>query len=106
MAFTTDSHPVKGRTNDVWGTRNVGIYRLTPDSAFAAAGESFDPKALGFQGKVQAVLIFPRYVAASAGANFQYDYANKLILAFCGSTVTGGSVDLSTVLLDVIVIGE
>jgi hypothetical protein len=106
MALTVSRGTDPVRSADVWGQKRVQSFVITPDSAFAAAGETFDPVAQGFPGPVRQVIITPRYVAAAAGANFQYDYANKLILAFCGSTVTGGSVDLSTVLLDVLVIGK
>jgi len=98
----------KGRSNDVWGTRQIGLYRVTLDSSYADNGEDFDPGAYGFQGNVQAVFISPRWTQAASDAadTFHYDHTNKRIVAYNGGTEVTAAVDLSGVVLDIIVVGE
>lgn len=110
MAMTVSSMSASGvtthgRSTDVWGRRNIGLYRLTPeDTAFASGGESFDPVAYGFKGPVAAVFLSIRAVAASAGMKAQYDHVNKKVQIFDYDSES--TTDLSTVLIDAIVIGE
>ena len=105
------SNETTGRNHDVWGAREVGLYRVTLTSSAPAGGFTFDPKTYGFQGVVAAVRISRHILVANAATMrylFFYDFVNKKIVpaditdAF--DDATGD--DLSTVILDVIVIGE
>lgn len=96
---------IDGRARDIWGTRTVGLFQVTMDSSYTSGGEAFDPRSYGFDKPVAGVFLSPRYVAAAVGATFQYDHANKKILSFCGADESG-AVNLSTVVLDVIVVSE
>lgn len=97
-----------GRNEDIWGTRRVGLYRFTPSTSYATGGEAFDPIAFGFQGPVATVFLTVRSVAGAITRRFEYDFAAKKIKAIVTSTgaEVAAAQDLSTVLIDVLVIGE
>lgn len=102
-----------GRSDDIWGRRRVGMYRVTLDTSYETGGYTFDPKAYGFQGVVQVVHCNLRYGATLNGVPV-YDYANKkIVLLTTGTGATGttmaqpaSGVDASSVSIDVTVIGD
>lgn len=97
-----------GRNENVWGSRRVGLYRFTPSTSYPTGGEPFDPRSFGFQGPVGAVFLSVRSVAAAVTRRFEYDHAAKTIKAIVTSTgaEVAAAQDLSTVLIDVWVVGE
>lgn len=97
-----------GRNEDVWGTRRVGVYRVTFDSSYLTGGEPFDPRAVGFQAPVASVFVTKRHVAASIDWIVQYDFANKTLFVTVGSTgaQVASTTDLSTLVVDVIVVSD
>lgn len=103
----------KGRSNDVWGTRQIGLFRVTFDSSYPTGGEAFDLKAYGFQGPAQAVFVAQRD-PNNAQYVVQYDHdAEKLVAFWVDTTVDGAALaevanttNLSTLVVDVLVIGE
>lgn len=97
-----------GRKEDIWGTRRIGLYRVTLDASYVTGGEPWNPNTEGFQGPVAAVIISTRKVAVTVDTKFDYDFVNKKIF---GTVLSSGveianAVDLSTVVLDIIVLGE
>lgn len=97
-----------GRNEDSWGARRVGLYRVTLDNSYLAGGVAFDPRLFGFDKPVAAVFSDVRKVAATVGKSFMYDYVNKKVVATVDSTgvEVANAVDLSTVVIDVIVVSE
>ena len=97
-----------GRAEGVWGRRRTGLYRFTPSTSYPTGGESFNPVSFGFQGPVAAVWLTVRSVAASVTRRFEYDHSAKTIKAVVTSTgaEVAAAQDLSTILIDVLVIGE
>lgn len=94
-----------GRNEDVWGARRIGLYRVTLDSSYTSGGEAFDPRSYGFDRPVAAVFITPQKVTATIDYVFTYDYVNKKIFATDAGAESGAD-DLSTVVLDILVISE
>lgn len=107
-AISGSTAQTEGRSEDVWGRRRVGLYRVTMDSSYVTGGEPFDPIAFGFQGPVAAVFISTRKVAVSVDTKFDYDFVNETIFGTVLSTGVqiANATDLSTVVLDVVVVGE
>lgn len=106
MAVSTSTGKHKGRNVFVAGNRTFGLYRVTLDSSYdTGGGEAWDPRALGFPQEVAAVFITPRKVAAAVDYVFTYDYANKKIFATDAGAESGAD-NLSTVVLDILVISE
>jgi hypothetical protein len=111
MALTVSTGTTKGRSNDVWGTREVTLLRVTLDDDYTTDGWAFDPKAFGHQGVVDRVIIEPRFSAGATGpldTVFVYDHVEGTIFAYVGSTGAelAASADKSTTVLDVIVLSE
>lgn len=105
------SAPV-GRSSDIWGRRPIGLYRINLTSSAPAGGFTFDPATFGFQGPIGAVFISRHSLVANFPAmnrySFEYDFVNKKIVpkdaTDAGDDAAGD--DLSTITLDVIVVGE
>lgn len=97
-----------GRNEDVWGARRVGLYRFTPSTSYPTGGEPFDPRAFGFDKPVASVFLTVRSVAAAVTRRFEYDFAAKTIKAVVTSTgaEVAAAQDLSTVVIDVLVVSE
>jgi hypothetical protein len=100
-----------GRNHDVWGAREVGLYRVTLTNSAPAGGFTFDPKTYGFQGVVAAVFVTKHILVGSNATmryQFFYDFVNKKIVPAdttdAYDDATGD--DLSLVILDVLVVGE
>jgi hypothetical protein len=100
-----------GRNEDVWGNRRIALYRVTLSSSAPAGGFTFDPKTYGFQG-IPAAVFFTRHIlvanVANARYDFFYDFVNKKIVPLdaTDSYDDAAADDLSTVILDVLVVGE
>lgn len=99
------------RADEVWGRRYVGLYTVALDNSYVTGGYAFDPKAQGFIGAVDKVLIFPRFAAGATGTltrQFQYDRVNKKIVVIITSTgaENANAGDLSAIVLDVVVIDD
>lgn len=107
-AVSGSAAQTQGRTEDVFGRRRVGLYRFTPSTSYPTGGEPFNPVQFGFQGPVASVFLTVRSVAASVTRRFEYDFAAKTIKAVVTSTgaEVAAAQDLSTVVIDVLVIGE
>jgi hypothetical protein len=107
VAVVTKSYP-----DEVFGRRSAGLYTVTLDTSYPSpGGYAFDPKAFGFVGVVQHVLISPRFAAGATGTltrQFQYDQVNKKIVAIVTSTgvEVANAVDVSGCVLDITVIGD
>lgn len=104
----TGAAETSGRNHEVWGSREVGLYRVALTSSAPAGGFTFDPKTYGFQGEVASVHIQRRILVAnvaSARYGFIYDYVNKKILPLdaTDSYDDASGDDLSTITLDVFV---
>lgn len=96
-----------GRNEFVLGERRSALYRVTLSNSYPAGGESFDPNAFGFAWPVATLFLDVRKVAATLGRHFEYDFVNKKIFVYVTSTgVEAGAVDLSTVIIDCLVVGE
>lgn len=101
-----------GRTREVWGAREVGLYRVQLTASAPAGGFSFDPQAYGFQGVVASVTIVKHLLLANVATfgplSFTYDYVNKKIVPVDAASsyddATGD--DLHLVALDVTVTSE
>lgn len=97
-----------GRAEDIWGSRRVGMYQVTMDSSYLTGGELFDPRAFGFDKPVAAVFLSVHSVAAAVTRRFEYDFVNKTIkgvVTSTGAEIASGQ-DLSTIVIDALVIGE
>jgi hypothetical protein len=97
-----------GRNHDVWGAREVGLYRVTGTNGYVTGGFTFDPKTYGFQGVPAAVFISARNDGTNFLWRWEYNPTTKKIF---GIVVTTGAqiasaVDVSTAILDIIVVGE
>ncbi len=111
VAAVSGVNVLSGRNEDIWGNRRVGLYRVTLGTSAPTTGYSFDPRAFGFQGPVAAVFISPHIVTANAALMrylFFYDAASKKIVPadITDTFDAAGADDLSSVVLDVLVIGE
>lgn len=111
MAITVSTGTTKGRSNEVWGSRRVSLFRVTLDTSNPAAGYAFDPKAFGHQGAVSKVEIHPRWVTGATGTTtrqFQYDHTNKKIMVIITSTglLEGAGNDVSACVLDITVTSD
>lgn len=100
-----------GRNEDIFGTRRVGLYRLTLQASSPDGGYAFDPRAFGFQGVVATVFIQPRMARANIAQTrytFFYDYTDKAIIPrdATDSFDDAQGDDLSLIVLDVLVVGE
>lgn len=97
-----------GRSEDVWGARRVGLYRITFDSSYVTNGEPWDPRASGFDKPVASVQPSVRYASASKDWNVQYDHVNAKLVAIVTSTgaEVANATDLSTLVIDVTVLSE
>jgi hypothetical protein len=100
-----------GRNHDVWGAREVGLYRVALTSSAPAGGFTFDPKTYGFQNVVASVVVTQHILVANAAKMrylFFYDYVNKKIVPadITDSFDDAAGDDLSLITLDVIVLGE
>lgn len=108
MALTIETPDTGGRSEDVIGRRRAAFYTVTFDNDYLEGGEAFDPAALGFQGVVHQVHVSTRPNAL--GAQASYDRTNKtLVLYGKVDSANYGEVchcDASTVVADVLVIGE
>jgi len=98
----------QGRSEDVFGRRRVGLYRCTLSSSYTTGGEAFNPTSFGFQGPVASVFLTVRSVAASVTRRFEYDFTAKTIIGFVTSTGAeiAAAQNLSTIVVDVLVVGE
>ena len=105
-----------GRFRDVWGAHEVLLAKVTLTSSYVAGGYSWDPKTFGFEGVPGAVFItghqtVANFQSATTGLglrySFSYDYVNKKIAAFdrTDSDDPAGD-DLSTIILDILVVAE
>ena len=98
---------------DYWNRHKANIVQVTLDNSYPTGGYAFEPKATqGGVSDVVAVFISVRAGVAADGRVYQYDPTNKKIKAFeDGATVAGAldevvaATDLSTVVLNVLVIG-
>ena len=84
---------------------------MTFSSSAPAGGFTFDPKKYGFQGIVAAVFVTPHIPVANVANQryrFIYDYVNKKIVPTdaTDSYDDASGDDLSSVTVDVLVIGE
>ena len=100
-----------GRSHDIFGSHEVGLYKVTLTSSAPAGGFSFDPKAYGFQGIVGAVFITKHILVGSSATmryQFFYDFVNKKIVPAdaTDSYDDANGDDLSLVILDVLVVSE
>jgi hypothetical protein len=96
-----------GRDEFTVGGRRAGLYRITLGNPYATGGgDPFDPRQFGFQGPVGTVLLAVRSNGASTlGRYFQYDTANKKIVAIAAAAgIEAGAVNLSGVVIDVLVL--
>lgn len=105
------SNETNGRNHDVWGTREVGLYRVTLTASAPVGGFTFDPKTFGFQGVVAGVRIVHHITVANAAKMrylFFYDYVNKKIVPadITDAFDDANGDDLSAVILDIYVLGE
>lgn len=105
------SNQTTGRNHDIWGAREVGLYRVALTSSAPVGGFTFDPKTFGFQGVVAAVYCSPHILVANAARMrylFFYDFVNKKIVPadITDTFDDANGDDLSTITLDVIVVGE
>lgn len=99
----------KGRSDDAWGDRRIGLYRVTLQNPYATGGgDPFDPRNFGFQGPLAMVRLSVRYVAGGGmgGRHFIYDFVNKKIFVTNSAGGEVGAIDLSGVKIDVLAIGE
>ena len=114
--YANGSTVTTGRNGDRWGGHEVGLYKVTLTSSYNATGYTWDPKTFGFQGVVGAVFITPHQTVANFQSattgfglrySFAFDYVNKRIVAFdrTDSDDPSGD-DLSTIVLDILVISE
>jgi hypothetical protein len=113
MAITVATPSMKGRVTDLLGRHRAGYFTVTLDTSYPSpGGYAFDPKTVGFVGVVDRVIIQPRYAGTGATATltrrFEYDYANKKIVAIVTSTgvEVANAVDVSGCVLDITVIGD
>lgn len=100
-----------GRFRDVWGAHEVLLAKVTLTSAAPAGGFSWDPKTFGFEGVPAIVHFTPHILVANAARMrylFFYDFVNKKIVPadITDSFDDANGDDLSTVILDVVVISE
>jgi hypothetical protein len=106
------SNETTGRNHDIWGTREVGLYRVTLTNSAPAGGFTFDPKTFGFQGIVAAVFISSHLLVANFASlsrySFKYDFVGKKIVPVDATDANDDATgdDLSSIILDVLVIGE
>lgn len=106
IAVTTQN-----RADEVWGRRRVGLYAVSLGASYVTGGLAFDPKAFGYVGTVDKVILSPRFVTGATGTTtrqFQYDQANKKIVVIVTSTgaENANAGDLTLCVLDVVVIGD
>lgn len=112
MALTVTTSSAIGRSDDVWGRRRIGEFKVALDTSYPTGGYAWDPKASGFVGTVERVIIQARYNGTGATATqtrrFEYDYANKKIVALVTSTgvEVANAADVSGCVLDIVVIGD
>jgi hypothetical protein len=100
-----------GRIRDVFGAHEVLTAKVTLTSSAPVGGFSWDPKTFGFEGTVGAVYITPHILVANAAKMrylYFYDYVNKKIVPadITDAFDDGNGDDLSTVILDILVISE
>ena len=100
-----------GRFRDVFGAHEVLLAKVTLTSSAPAGGFSWDPKTFGFENVPGMVIITPHILVANNARMrylFFYDYVNKKIVPadITDSFDDGNGDDLSTILLDVLVISE
>jgi hypothetical protein len=106
----TGANETTGRNHDVWGAREVGLYRVTLTNSAPAGGFTFDPKTFGFQGEVAGVWFSKKVLVANIPSmgrySFQYDYVNKKIVPIDATDANDDATgdDLSNIILDVYVI--
>lgn len=113
MAISVTTSTAIGRSDDEWGRRRIGQFRVALDTAYVSpGGYAWDPKQFGYPGVVEKVIIQPRYNGTGATATqtrrFEYDYTNKKIVALVTSTgvEVANAVDVSGCVLDIVVIGD
>lgn len=112
MALSVVADITKGRKQDVWGTRRVTLFTVNLGASYVTNGMPCDPKLLaGFVGKVDRVLLFPRYASGATGTltrQFQYDIVNKKIVVIITSTgaENTNAGDVSACVLDVLAISD
>lgn len=100
-----------GRTSDVWGAHEVGLYRVALTASAPAGGFSFDPQTFGFQ-RIPGMVFIERVelVANVANARYQflYDYVNKKIVPLdaTDSFDDASGDDLHLTWLNILVIAE
>lgn len=99
------------RADEVFGRRRVGLYTVSLGNSYVTNGLPFDPKAFGYIGTVDKVILVPRFVTGATGTTtrqFQYDVVNKKIVVIITSTglENANAGDLTLCVLDVIVIGD
>ena len=99
-----------GRFRDVFGAHEVLLAKVTLTSSAPAGGFSWDPKTFGFENVPGMVIITPHILVANNARMrylFFYDYVNKKIIAFdrTDSDDPSGD-DLSTIILDILVVAE
>lgn len=102
----TGAAETTGRNHDVWGAREVGLYRVTATNSYVTGGFSFDPKTYGFQGEVATAFIIPRNNGTNTLWRWEYDNTNKKlygVVTSTGAQIASG-VDTSSAVLDVVVL--
>jgi hypothetical protein len=113
MALSVSTGTTKGRSNDVWGAREVTLLTVTFDDDYLEGGELFNPKAFGHQGNIDKVLCFPR--SHARGAQVAYvpsaTAASRKLRVFgkADGTRTYDELchcDLSALVVDVVVLSE
>lgn len=109
MALTVQN--VNARADDTFGRHRVKIVKVTFDNSYASGGESFTPADVGMAA-FDLVLVS---VDANAlgGYVVQYDYTAQKLRVFeeeaaaaGGPLLEEGAVDLSTLVVRVLCIGE
>lgn len=100
-----------GRFRDVWGAHEVLLAKVTLTSSAPVGGFSWDPKTFGFEGIPAQVIITPHILVANAARMrylFFYDFVNKKIVPadITDSFDDANGDDLSTIILDVLVVSE
>lgn len=106
MAITVTTLP-NNRSEDVWGRRRIRLLKVTLDSSYPTGGEAFDPATYGIENAANAIVyIQPRFTAVAALNVYTFDKATNKIVATVMSTgaEVADTTDLSTVVLDVIII--
>lgn len=89
-------------TNHVIGNRREQTTDITLDNSYPTGGYALTPTQLGVDGVTDFIIAF----ATNTGHTFTYDYANKKLMAWNGTTQIANAVDLSAVVVRVIAHGK